>query len=585
MHLVVEKSSDLIRGDNLLEDNDCSTPTMRREWESMFSQLTETVFLNARETSMEIKEMMKLQHTEFINAITLECRILELDNYPEKLTEQNRQLKRLFRVTKQPCFDDFRSAFLCSPKDVQKKHTFLTVFFAIFDQLKIIGQLHHLLKWSRLVSTALTHRISRKDAQSKPINDFISGHLFDLRRGQKETESLKKLFDKFKTAWNEMRSLVNETLKDKEEMPRLRETHCIAYCLTESECGFYLETAMKILVSYQNSVLDAAISLSSHQKFALSFLEKQNCSGAVCTSIQNVKEKEIISFQWSDDLFVHAQKHLEYGKGQQILYDFERIEMKLAKEILFGKCYLTETLNKFIFANELFHSCGPLLAEVRSLVTQSPSLPDKVLKGVSALKERRIKDARDLLHHIEVLIFLIVQKLKNPNVDMTLEVFIQQLPMLASPFPVTLLPEPRSSLKIKHIAALYEALEDVLADGAIEGLADKFRDELPSYLKRTVSDMLEKDIEQLKPQNILKALRRFVFRYLSSERCLPEESTALQTCLKEPSLWAPLQPPNVDVIPQNITLNYIHSVLKYLKEVEKVRCNSLCIYLDISKGF
>ena len=573
MHLVVEKSSDLIRGDNLLEDNDCLTPTMRREWESTFSQLTETVFLNVRETSKEVKGMMKLQQLEENDEITLECRILELENYPEKPKEQNQQLKRLFRMTKQPCFDDFRSAFLYSPKDVKKKHTFLTLFLARFDQLQMIGHLHHLLKWSRLISSALTQRISRKDAQSRSINDFISGYLLELERGRKETENLKKLFDMFKEAWNEMRPLVNETLKDKETMPRLRETDAIAYCLTESECGCYLETAIKILVCYQNSVLDAAISLSSRQQFALSFLEKQNCSGVVCTSVQNVKEKEIISFHWSDDLFQHAQNNLVYGKGQEIAYDFERIEMKLAKKIVFGKCYLTETLNKFIFANELFHSCGPLLTEIRSLVTQSPSLPDEVLKGVSALKERRIKDAHDLLQRIEVLIFLIIQKLKNPNVDMTLEVFIEQLPMLTSSFPVTLLPEPRSSLKIKHIAALYEALEDVLADGAIEGLADKFREELPSYLKRTVGDMGEKDIEQLKPQNFLKALRRFVFRYLSSERCLTDESTTLQSYLKEPSLWSPLKPPNIDLIPQDITLNYIHSVLKYLEEVEKVRTN------------
>ena len=585
MHLVVEKSSDLIRGDSLLEDNDCLTPTMRREWESTFSQLTETVFLNVRETSKEVKRMMKLQQLEDNNEITLECRILELENYPEKPKQQNQQLKRLFRMTKQPCLDDFRSAFLYSSKDVQKKRTFLTLFFARFDQLQMIGHLHHLLKWSRLISSALTQRISRKDAQSRSINDFISGYLLELKRGRKETENLKKLFEMFKEAWNEMRPLVNETLKDKETMPQLRETDAIAYCLTESECGFYLETAIKILVCYQNSFLDGAISLSSRQQFALSFLEKQNCSGVVCTSVQNVKEKEVIRFHWSDDLFQHAQNNLEYGKGQEIAYDFERIEMKLAKEIVSEKCYLTETLNKFIFANELFHSCGPLLTEIRSLVTQSPSLPDEVLKGVSALKERRIKDAHDLLQHIEVLIFLIIQKLRNPNVDMALEVFIEQLPMLASPFPVTLLPEPRSSLKIKHIAALYEALEDVLADGAIEGLADKFREELPSYLKRTVSDMVEKDIEQLKTQNFLKALRRFVFRFLSSERCLTDESTTLQSYLKEPSLWSPLKPPNVDVIPQDITLNYIHSVLKYLEEIEKVGINFFVFILTSARAF
>ncbi|CAB4010650.1 E3 ubiquitin- ligase RNF213, partial [Paramuricea clavata] len=519
LHLVVEKSSDIIRSNNLLGTNNCSTPKMRREWEAVFSQLTKTMFLNARETLEETKEIIQRKQTEDNQDVTLECRIMELDDYPEDPEEQNQQLKRLFRVTKQPRFEDFRSAFLYYSKDVQVKHSFLTLFFAKCDQLSIIGNLHHLLKWSRLVSSALTHRISRKDAQSKSINDFISGHLLELNRSPRETESLKVLFNNFKEAWNKMRLLVNEVLIDKEEeMPRLRETDYVAYCLTESDCGIYLQTAIEILVSHQNSILDSIISLSSHVHPVLSFLGKENCSGVVSISIQDVKEKKIISFKWSDDLFQHAQKNPEYGKGQQITYDFERIEIELAKEIAFGKCYLTGTLNKFIFAKELFHSCGPLLTEIRSIVRQNPSLPEEVRKGLSNLKERRIKEAQDLLQHIEVLMYLLKRKLKNFNVNMTLEELAEKWsPMLPSPFPVNLLPQPRSSIKIEHVAALYEALEDILADGAIEGLADRFRDDLPVTMEKSVSAMLDKEIDQLKPHNFLKALRRFVFRYLSTE--------------------------------------------------------------------
>ncbi len=592
MHLVLEKSSNLIRSSIPLGANDCSTPKMRQQWETMFSKLTETVFLNSHETSRAIKELIKPKQTEDSQKFTLDCSILELDSYPERSEEQNHQLKRLFRVTKQPCLDDFCSAFLHSPKDVQTKHSFLTLFFAKFDQLPIISHLHHLLKWSRLVSSALTHRISRKDARSKSINDFISGHLLEINRSPQETESLNVLFNNFKEAWNEMRSLVNQMLMDKEEeMPRLRETDHIAYCLTESDCGIFLQKAIEILVSRQNSILDAVITLSSYQHPALSFLEKENCSGVVCISIQDVKEEEIINFQWSDDLFQHAQNNPEYGKGQEITYDFERIEMELAAEIAFGKCYLTGTLNKFIFAKELFHCCGPLLTEIRSLVKQSSSVPEEVRKGLSNLKERRIKEAQDLLQHIEVLIYLLKRKLKNFNVDMTLEELAEEWkPMLPSPFPVSLLPQPRSSIKIKHVAALYEALEDVLADGAIEGLADKFRAELPADMKETVSTMVDKEIEELKPHNFLKALRRFVFRYLSSEteRYWPEESTALQTCLKEDSLWSPLQPPNLDEIPQDITLKYMHSTVKYIEELEKVKFGFFDLFRTFSfdiRGF
>ena len=597
LHLVIEKSSDLIRSNNLLATNDCSTPKMRREWETVFSQLTETVFLNARETSEGTKEIIQRKQAEDSQDVTLECRIMELDDYPEEPDEQNQQLKRLFRVTKQPRFEHFRSAFLYYSKNVQVKHSFLTLFFCKFEQFPIMGNLHPLLKWPRLVSSALTHRISRKDAQSKSINDFISGHLLELNRSAQETNSLKVLFNDFKEAWNEMRALVNQKfLGKKDKMPWLTENEYVAYCLTESDCGIYLKTAIEILVSRQNSILDAVMSLSSQYRLpALSFLEKKPGSGVMSASIQDVKEEELIRFQWSDDLFQHAQNNPEYGKGREITYDFERMEIKLATEIAFGKRYLTGTLDKFIFAKELFYSCGPLLTEIRSLVRQSPLLPEEIRKGLSNLKERRIKQAQDLLQHIEVLIYLLKRKLRSFNVDMTLEELANEWsPMLPSPFPVNLLPEPRSSIKIKHVAALYEALEDVLADGAIEGLADKFRDVLPGDMKETISAMVDKEIDQLKPHNFLKALRRFVFRYLSSEteRYWPEENTALQSCLKEPSLWSPLQTPNLNEIPQDISLEYIHSIVKYLEEIEKVQFGfHMLIYsfpgfsLIISKSF
>ena len=568
MHLVIDKSSDLMRSKNILSKNDCSTPEMLREWESQFSQLTETVFLKARETSNEIKEMMKLKQMEE-NKSTLECRILELDDYPGEAEEQNKQLKRLFRVTKQPSFEDFRSAFLYSPQDVQVKHSFLTLFFSRFDQLSMIRLLHDLLKWSRIVSSSLTFRISREDAKSKYINDFIKGHLTE-KRSDEEVNSLQTLFDNFKKAWNEMRDLVNQQLKGK-EMPRLAETHCVAYCITESDFGIYLKTAIEILVSNQNSILNGTISLSSSRQYpVLSFLES-----VPSVSIQNVKKNGIISFQWSEDLFLqHAQNNLEYGKGREITYDFERIEMELANEILFGKCYLTGTLNKFIFAKELFHSCGSLLTEIRSLVKESPDLPKEVLKCVTDLKENRIKDAEDLLRHIEILIYLLKRVSQVINAEMTLEDFVTQWStVLPSPFPVIqLLPQARRFIQIKHIPALYEALEDVLADGPIDGLDGKFRHEMSDDVKKIVTSIVKGDINQLKTRHILKVLRRFVFRHLSNETKThwPDENKELQSCLQKSSLWSPRQPPDAYEIPQDVTLKNIHSLIKHLEKLLEV---------------
>ena len=579
MHLVIENSSNLIKSESLLGTDDYSTPDTGQEWEVKFSTLVEGVLQNTPATSKEIKQMRKLKQAADDQKNSLESCILELDDYPVGDKLQNQQLKRLFRVTKQPCFDDFRSAFLNSPKDVQERHSFLMLFFAKYDQLSIIGNLHHLLKWSRLVSSALTHRISRKDATT-PVNDFISGNILELERTPQELKTLKQLFDNFTEAWDKMRPLVNQKLKDKQKMIRLNEVDPVAYCLTECERGIFLQTAVEILVSYQNTLLDEILCLSSQQNHtALSFLANENCSGTMSVSIQDAKEKEIINFQWSDEeLFKYAQSNPDYGRGQEITYDFDQIEMWLATKITFGKCYLTGTLNKFIFAKELFHSLGPLLTEIRSLVGEkNSSLPDEVCQGLLDLKERRMKEAQDLLRHMEVLICLGKRTLKNYQKDITLEQFAKNW---SPSFPVKLLPEPRSSIRVKHVAALYEGLEDILADGAIKGLDEKFRDGMSNAVRERVNLMLSKDIEQLKPRTFLKTLRRFVFRYLSSEteRYWPDESTSLQSHLKEPSLWAPLQPPNMDAIPQHITLRYIHSVINYLEDIEKVR---FCILHDI----
>ncbi|XP_028396105.1 uncharacterized protein LOC114520095 [Dendronephthya gigantea] len=572
MHLVIEETSDLIEK-KFLRTNDFS-------WEHDFSKRTQKVFLKARNLSVGIKEMMKLQQTEDSQEkVTLEWRILELDEYPEQQKEQNQQLKRLFRETKQPSFEDFLSAFLHSPTEVQSKHSFLALFFAKFDQLLVIGYLHHLLKWSRLVSSALTHRISRKDAQSKSIDDFIMDYFPESERTPQKTNGLNQLFNSFKEAWNKMCPLVDQKLADKtqEKMPHIQKMDCLAYCLMESDCGIYLSTAIEILVSYQNSILDFMLSISSHRHPALHALEKRNCSGVACVTIQNVKEKEIISFQWSDDVFRFAQNNPEYGRGQEITYDFERIEIELAAKIAFGKCYLTGTLNEFIFAKELFHTCGRLLTEIRERVTQNDELPEDVCKGLDAMKEQGMKRVQDLLQQIEVVMYLLQSKLKDFEDEMTLEDLAEKCSkMLPGLFPVDLLPEPTSSIKVGHVCALYEALEDILTDGAIEGIAGIFREQFPDDMRESVDDMLSKNVDQFKPPNFLKVLRRFVFRHLSSgtERYWPKESTPLRSCLKEPSLWSPLEAPNMDEIPREITLEYTHSMLKYV-EAKKEKPNEV----------
>ena len=98
---------------------------------------------------------------------------------------------------------------------------------------------------------------------------------------------------------------MNQNLEEGEdEMAYLTEDSDIGHCLTEGDLGIYLRTAIKILQSIQNNILDEMMATSICTRHpALSFLEKNNnCCAVSSISLQEAKKKDIIDFQWSDDV-------------------------------------------------------------------------------------------------------------------------------------------------------------------------------------------------------------------------------------------------------------------------------------------
>ncbi|XP_028413396.1 uncharacterized protein LOC114536266 [Dendronephthya gigantea] len=583
MHLVVEECTELIRGKTPGDGIFCTRGECLM-WENKFRNFAEDVLRSAIGSSRFLKEIRMKYKDDSKNPSLIENQIEELDEYPSNPKQQNEELKRLFRITKQPSFEELRSIFLnlFESYDFQEQHGVLAVFLSKFDELPYLSCLFPLLRWSRLVSSALTHRISRKDAESKSIIDFIDGHITREARSNDERTELRETFNDFKGSWNKMREFVNQNVdRDQEEMPYLTEDSYIGYCLTEGDLNIYLRTAIKILQSIQNYILDEMILISiSSRHPALSFLERnETCCGVVCKPLQEAKDKEIIKFDWSNDLLKYSQNP-NYGFGEDIDYDFEKIEEELAKKIVFGKCHLAESKITFIFSKELFHASAKVLMKIREICPQTQSLPQEFHQGLHSLKQRRKEDARTLLQHIETIIFLLSlgsdfdKDMKKKTLVELANLWKTELP---SPFPVDLLPEPKASIQLTHIAALYEALEDLLADGAIQGLPKQFREELSEDTKTILNSLVDHRNGSLKLKLFLTALRRFVFRYLSAEKFLPESHTPLRSCLMEPSLWSPEEAPSPDVIPGELRLENIYAIIKHLdqelKEHSSARLN------------
>ena len=565
MNLVVEECTALLQGESFTDD--ISSPKEEiLKWENKFTDIVEDVLPDALQSARPLKEK-RMKFKDDQERSVIHKQLHELDEYPSDHNQQNEELKRLFRVTKQPSFTEVRSIFLHSPKDIQVQHSVLAIFLAKFQELPYLACLYPLIQWSRLVSTALTHHISRKEAKSKSINEFISGHLKSHGRNKEEQEELKKLFADFKTAWDRIREVMNDNC-DGDEMPHLTDESCIGYCLSEGIMSIYLKKAIKFLQSIQNTTLDEMILTyldTGHR--ALSFLKRdKNYCAIMSVSLREAKKQEIINFEWSEKFLKYAQNP-EYGYGEEIDYDFEQIEKELADETLHGKCYLADSPTTFVFSKELFHSNAKMLTKIRELCPQTNSLPEDIRQGMSSLKDRK-QDARNLLQHIEVVIYLLNMKSipSEELKEMTMEKFAERWESkLPSPFPVSLLPDPKDSIQLNHIAALYEALEDLLVDARIEGLPKKFREKLTEETKVILNGLVDSRCGSLKLTKLLTALRRFVFRYLSSEQFLPDPHTSLRSNLIEPSLWSPDQTPSPDTIPEEIKLENIQAIIKHLE--------------------
>ena len=558
VHLVVKRYQQFMF--NMVEENSES-------WFAGFAKHAAEVLEEIWKQPKKLKEFMLIQSNQNVSYETLEHKILELDDHVQQSSvEGDQRLKFLLRMKKTPTFEGFHCYFEILTKECRAKYSFLSLFFNKHDVLKKIGQLHHLLEWTRYVYSQLNHRISREDAKVETIDSFNQKC---MKRSEEEKNRCSRLFRNFKKAWQDIR-------KDIEEMPNLNEIKlCLAYCIINEndENGKYLYMAIKYLSSAQNEILDQLLWISASQDDqALSFLHRNSTYTAIQqVSLQVAKEKDIISYEWKEEwLLAYAHNDLDYGLGEIVCYDVERISARLAESIAFGKSYLHFKLDRFIFSNEFFDSCAELLTEIQKLIPQERQLLDDMEKNL--LENRKTRNYKELLAHLQMLMFLI-KRIKSVENDMPLTLFIQKWKkMLPSPFPESSLPEPKESIKLHHIVALCEELECTLADGAIEGLNDNFRNK---PLTKDMENELQIFCDSFKVQGISliifsKILRRFVFRYCSSANFKPENT--ISACLANNSLWTTVDViPSADVFPKEITLGYLYETIAFIDRNIKVR--------------
>ena len=397
--------------------------------------------------------------------------------------QSDESLRRLFRITIPKTFEHLKATFLNADEKQKSQYSIIGLFLDHSSQLSQLCHLNSLLKWHRVVDNLLSRRLSRQQAKSKCISEFVRGEY----KGKDLAENM-KTFEAFKKSWDKVRSLIAKYLRMQEEdVPRITEMSNIGYCLVEErDQGVYLAAALKALQEIQNEFLERVLNIAASGRCsALSSIQRGESKSAVgVVHLQDARERELIQYQWTDEILRHCQNNTEYGCGREIIYDFDKIEKELVARFLLGKTYLASDngLRQFVFSQELFHACAGILNDLQQSILQEP-LTSNIRGGILRLKESNLKNVQDLLEHLEVVVCLLKRTMGDP--DQNLTVYTDKwLSMLPCPFPKSLLQECCDSIMLKHVVALYQALEDILSEAAVDSMPDTYREPLIDEAKK-----------------------------------------------------------------------------------------------------
>ena len=583
LHCALDESASILTSADL-----CSSPNARLSWEKKFVS-------SIGHLLREFYPRKLLERSEdFVSksSLAVQRKIEETDSPQFSDTkERNMHIPRLLRVTLPKTFNGLRSYYMAAEDGERENHPLLGLFLDFQDSLPIVAHLVHLVSWSRIVDSLLSRRLSRKDTSTK-IGDVIRGNA----RSPEEKKRLTEAFEKFSTAFEEMRPILKERLQ--QDAPHLSESSPISVCLVENrDQGVFLCAALEVLQKIQNDFLQKVLNIAATGKSsALIFLERAEGKCTIpMVHLQEAHEKEIIQYQWSDDILRYSQRNTEYGHGMEVFFDLAKIEKEMAARFLVGKAFLStfEGLREFIFSRELFHTCRGILDELQELIPQQP-LTDVFRSGLVRQSEHSLESVQELLEHMEIVLCLL-KRHQHGKPEEPLTEFTDKWLSGSRPFPKQSLPQPHSAIQLMHVVALYEFLEDMLAESAAKRVHDIYRGAIPKEITdemvkaAILSGKTEADRSALNA--ITTALRRFIFRYLSSEEMRPEPGECLAERMLESSLW-PIDvykswhPPKMEspakfihsAFPENLTIGHTYQVLCLYQDRLKVSNSNLCRY-------
>ncbi|CAG8488111.1 5420_t:CDS:10 [Diversispora eburnea] len=409
----------------------------------------------------------------------------------------NEYLPRLWRTIGKINFASFRAFYFGDHALNTAKYPLIEVFDKHFEKLHRIKYLYPIVRFVQILSSRLGYQLTRKEADEKTFRSFIEEESNNGKL-QETHESLTLAFNEFEKAWNmNIDQVTRFQCHDlPEDKPQMNIDCKIVLGLLEGrDEGIYLCAILIYLINLQNNFLQDVMNISAGK-----FLRPHN----------------FINYEWDESILHYSQHNLGVGRGQDIIYDLSKIESILAKQLVTDKIHiegggpeLPLYMDTFPYHLELLQGSMRFLGEIKGLIPQESIPIDK------------ITTITELFSFLEILLCF-VKRTSVGDGEILIKDFVNKWMKLSNLIEnneyKNLL---NLDLKLKHLIALYELIEDQVANVTIKYIPEKYRENLDDKLEDEISRVVDFDQKtttqepRIPAEAFAIALKRFMQRFLS----------------------------------------------------------------------
>ncbi|PKC16815.1 hypothetical protein RhiirA5_347172 [Rhizophagus irregularis] len=457
-------------------------------------------------------------------------------------------------------FESFRAYYMSDLAKNRTNYPFLSIFFKYAGQLELLKHLLPIVKFVQVLNSKLGYQLTRQKARDMSFRQFIENQ----SNGGENREifnGLKTAFDDFSEGWNRVLPFVRryQCHELPREKPNMTYKLPVVFGLMEpKDTGILLCAILDFLVDLQNKFLEEVMSIPPGTCRSLKFLDeptfnveqtvsstskiqsaKSNTpSGYYLQSmrIDHARSANIINFDWDDEILAYSQRNLAVAKGQDIIYDLTKIEAELANILVFEKVHIETQpesqlyLELFPYHMELFQGCMRILSDIKNLITQEPIPADKMnLLGVSGIsssfmfpQESTLDNASEILSSLEILLCF-VKRTAVGDGEIPIKDYVSRWMKLSSLYAHEGFARFLNiDLRLKHLVALYEFVEEQVANLKIKYIHDKYKAPLSTEMRNAIIKSVDFEQqtttkEMIPAEAFALALKRFMLRFLTLE--------------------------------------------------------------------